>query len=229
MIYENIRWAYFLDRPNRFIANIEIDGKSELCHVKNTGRCKELLTKGARIFVQEKDIPTRKTKYDLISVYKGERLVNIDSQAPNRVFEQWVAYSGLFMNIERIQPEYRIGGSRFDFYIEADGRRSVIEVKGVTLERDGIALFPDAPTQRGVRHLRELIELVKVGYEAYFMFIVQMKGVLCVVPNMETHAEFGHALQEASENGVRLLAIDCHVTRNSITPADEVRVVVAGN
>lgn len=226
MVYENIKRARFINRPNRFIANIEIDGKIERCHVKNTGRCRELLTERARIFVQERNFPDRKTKYDLISVYKGERLVNINSQAPNRVFEQWVAEGRLFSDIERIKPEYKIGSSRFDFYIEAEGRRSVVEIKGVTLERGGVALFPDAPTERGVKHLREMIELTKAGYEAYFVFVVQMKGVLYVAPNMETHAAFGRSLREASKNGVRLLAIDCHVTKNSISPADPVRVII---
>lgn len=217
MIYKNIRRAYFIDRPNRFIANIEIDGEKALCHVKNTGRCKELLTERAKIFVQESDACGRKTKYDLISVYKGDRLVNIDSQVPNTVFKEWAAGGGLFYDIKDIRPEYRIGASRFDFYIEADGKKSIVEVKGVTLERDGAALFPDAPTERGVKHLRGLAECAKRGYDAYIVFIVQMKGVLYVAPNMETHPAFGADLLDASMNGVHMLAMDCLVTEDSIT------------
>ena len=216
MIYDNIKRASFVDRPNRFIVNIEIDGENRICHVKNTGRCKELLTTGAKILVQEMDIPARKTKYDLISVYKGNMPVNIDSQAPNKVFKEWVNGGGLFSDIKHVKPEYKMGSSRFDFYIEADGRKSIIEVKGVTLERDGAAFFPDAPTERGVKHLRELIECKKEGFDAYIVFIVQMKGVFYVAPNMQMHPAFGEALGEASKNGVRVLALDCIVTENSI-------------
>lgn len=228
MTYDNIKKAIFLDRPNRFIANIEIDGEKALCHVKNTGRCRELLIHGAEIFVQQVDVPGRKTNYDLISVYKpmahDKMLVNIDSQVPNKVFAEWVKGGGLFRNVEFIKPEYRRGGSRFDFYIEADGRKHIIEVKGVTLERDGVALFPDAPTERGVKHLRELIECLDDGFDAYIVFIIQMKDMLYMAPNMETHPAFGNTLREASEYGVHVLALDCTVTEDSISAREAVEV-----
>jgi sugar fermentation stimulation protein A len=172
MTYENIYRAVFVDRPNRFIANIEIDGRIEICHVKNTGRCRELLIPGAEIFTQDvgRGLPdaalSRRTRFDLISVRKGQRLVNIDSAAPNKVFAEWVRDGGLFRDITLVRPEYRFGGSRFDFYLEADGRRCLVEVKGATLEEDGVARFPDAPTERGVRHLRELITLFRRGIDA---------------------------------------------------------------
>ena len=230
MTYENIRRAVFLDRPNRFIANIEIDGRREVCHVKNTGRCRELLVHGAEILVQDvgrgaPDAPLhRKTRYDLISVWKGARLINMDSAAPNKVFAEWVRASGLFDVVTRLRPETRFGASRFDFYVEAGGRRAFVEVKGVTLEEDGVARFPDAPTERGVRHLRELVSCVDAGYDAFAVFVVQMKGVLYMEPNWATHAAFGEALRDAARAGVRVLAVDCRVTEDSITAADAVEV-----
>jgi sugar fermentation stimulation protein A len=220
MIYENIRHAVFLNRPNRFIANIEIDGKVEVCHVKNTGRCLELLTKGAELLVQENSSPARKTRFDIISVYKGSRLINMDSQAPNKVFMEWVKDSGLFNNITQLKPEYSFGTSRFDFYIEADGRKSLVEVKGVTLEENGVVRFPDAPTQRGVKHLNELTESVRMGYDAYIVFIIQMKNVKYIEPNWGTHPEFGYALRRAAEQGVKIIALDCIIGENSIKVAD---------
>ena len=234
MIYENIRRAVFLDRPNRFIANIEIDGRREVCHVKNTGRCRELLEPGAAVLVQDARQsgsagipPARKTKYDLISVWKGERLINMDAAAPNRVFAEWVRSGGLFRNVALIKPEYRFGDSRFDFYIEADGRRNIAEIKGVTLEEEGVARFPDAPTERGVRHLRGLISSLKSGYDAYAVFIIQMKGVRYMEPNWKTHPAFGIALRDAKQAGVNVLAVDCRVTEDSITAADFVDVFTA--
>ncbi|NLA85770.1 MAG: DNA/RNA nuclease SfsA [Clostridiales bacterium] len=230
MTYDNIRRAVFLDRPNRFIANIEIDGKREVCHVKNTGRCRELLIPGTTTFVQDmgrgfSDAPnSRKTRYDLISVRKGQRLVNIDSSAPNKVFAEWVRAGGLFREVTLIRPEYRFGTSRFDFCIEADGRRCLIEVKGVTLEEEGISRFPDAPTERGLKHLRELISAVEAGYDAYAVFVVQMKGVRYLEPNWGTHPAFGEALEDARQAGVNVMAIDCIVTEKSITAADFVEV-----
>jgi sugar fermentation stimulation protein len=232
MIYERIRPAVFIDRPNRFIANIEINGRRAVCHVKNTGRCRELLVPGATIYVQDfrGDSPaislSRKTRYDLISVQKGNRLVNIDSAAPNKVFAEWVRSGGLFQHIELIRPEYRYGSSRFDFYVEADGRRSFVEIKGATLEEDGVARFPDAPTERGVKHLRELVSCTEAGYAAYAVFIVQMKGVRYLEPNWGTHPAFGKALQDAKLGGVNVLAVDCHVTENSISAADFVEVFI---
>ncbi len=230
MTYENIHRAVFIDRPNRFIANIEIDGRIEVCHVKNTGRCRELLIPGAEILVQDAgrgypELPlSRRTRFDLISVRKGQRIVNIDSAAPNKAFAEWVRDSGLFRDITLIRPEYRFGGSRFDFYIEVDGRRALVEVKGVTLEEDGVARFPDAPTVRGVKHLRELITAVEAGYDAHAVFIIQMKGVSWLEPNWGTHAAFGEALRDAKQAGVNILAVDCVVTEDSMTAADLVEV-----
>lgn len=224
MKYNNIRQAKFISRPNRFIANIEIDGKIEVCHVKNTGRCKELLTPDATIFVQEFDNPNRKTKYDLISVYKGDRLINMDSQIPNRVFGEWVQNNNLIENITLIKPESKYKNSRFDFYVEADGRKIFIEVKGVTLEVNGVVLFPDAPTGRGIKHINELCDCIENGFEAYIVFIVQMRDVLYFTPNIKTHEAFGVALKKAENQGVKLIALDCEVTENSISAKDFVEI-----
>lgn len=230
MTYENIHRAVFLDRPNRFIANIEINGRHAVCHVKNTGRCRELLVPGAQIMVQDawgseaSSKPARKTRYDLISVWKGDRLINMDSAAPNKVFAEWVRAGGLFQNVTLIRPECRFGSSRFDFYIETDDRRVFVEVKGVTLEEDGVARFPDAPTDRGVKHLRELISCHAAGYDAYAVFIIQMKGVRYMEPNWATHEAFGAAMQAAQRAGVNIIAVDCHVTEDSITAAEFVEV-----
>ena len=226
MIYENIRTAKFIDRPNRFIANIEIDGKSEVCHVKNTGRCKELLTEGATLYVQEINDSKRKTKYDLISVYKGERLINMDSQVPNKVFHEWLLREELFKNIKLIKPESKYKNSRFDFYIEADNKNIFVEVKGVTLEENGVVMFPDAPTERGLKHLNELSESADNGYEAYVCFVIQMKDVLYFTPNYKTHNEFGEALKRIEKNGVNLIALDCEVTKDSITAGNLVGIVL---
>ncbi|NMB98051.1 MAG: DNA/RNA nuclease SfsA [Clostridiaceae bacterium] len=225
MKYKNIKQAKFINRPNRFIANIEIDSNKEICHVKNTGRCKELLIPGARIFVQESDNKTRKTKYDLISVYKGNKLVNIDSQVPNKVFHEWLLECDLIENISFIKPESTYGSSRFDFYIEtSDNRRIFVEVKGVTLEKNGIAMFPDAPTERGVKQIVELCRCMDDGYEAYVVFIVQMKDVLYLTPNNVTHKAFGDALKAANNKGLNIIALDTWVTENSISAGDYVDV-----
>jgi sugar fermentation stimulation protein A len=224
MIYNNIKKAKFINRPNRFIANIEIDGKNEICHVKNTGRCKELLTDNATVFVEEFDSSTRKTKYDLISVYKGERLINMDSQVPNKVFHEWVKNSGLFENITMIKPEYKYGNSRFDFYIETIDKKIFVEVKGVTLEENDVAMFPDAPTLRGLKHINELINSVEDGFEAYVVFIIQMKDITYFTPNNKTHREFCEALVLAKSKGVNILALDCEVTENSIKARSFVEV-----
>jgi sugar fermentation stimulation protein A len=224
MKYDNIRRAKFLSRPNRFIANIEIDGENEICHVKNTGRCKELLIPGADIFVQEFDSKIRKTKYDLISVYKKSRLINMDSQVPNKVFGEWVKNSSMFENIDLIKTEQKYGNSRFDFYLEADDKKIFVEVKGVTLEEDGIVMFPDAPTQRGLKHLNELSLCVDEGYEAYVVFIVQMKNVRYFTPNLKTHKEFADALHKANQKGVNIMALDCYVKEDSITAGDLVEI-----
>ena len=226
MIYENIKTAKFIDRPNRFIANVEIDGKSEVCHVKNTGRCRELLTEGAAVYVQEINDSKRKTKYDLISVYKGERLINMDSQVPNKVFHEWLLRKELFKNIKLIKPECKYKNSRFDFYIEADNKKIFVEVKGVTLEENGVVMFPDAPTERGLKHLNELSESADDGYEAYVCFVIQMKDVLYFTPNYKTHNEFGEALKCIETNGVNLIALDCEVTKDSITAGNLVGIVL---
>lgn len=224
MEYKNIEQAKFIDRPNRFIAHIEISGKFEICHVKNTGRCEELLISGAMIFVQEHDNENRKTKYDLISVYKGDRLINIDSQIPNKVFAEWVRESNLFSGDALIKPEATYGNSRFDFYIEDGDHKTFVEVKGVTLEENGIAMFPDAPTERGVKHLEELCRCVDAGYEAYAVFIIQMDSIRYFTPNIKMHKAFGDALCIAQQKGVNVIALDCAVTEYSITVKDYVKV-----
>lgn len=224
MKYKNIVEGKFAARPNRFIAHVEINGQTEICHVKNTGRCRELLIEGSRVFLEKSDNPHRKTKYDLISVYKGDMLVNMDSQVPNKAVGEWLASGGLFEDITVIKPEKTYGNSRFDFYVEEADRRIFMEVKGVTLEHDGIARFPDAPTERGVKHLRELKACIEDGYEAYVVFVIQMKGIELFMPNIETHREFAEVLKEAQEAGVRVLAYDCDVTEDSIKISSPVPV-----
>ena len=224
MIYKNIRQAVFLQRPNRFIAHIEIDGKKEICHVKNTGRCKELLTPNATIFVEESDNPDRKTKYDLIGVLKGDRMINMDSQIPNKVFGEWAKNSGYFGNLTFIKAEKTFENSRFDYYLETETDKIFVEVKGVTLEEDGVVLFPDAPTERGVKHINELCRCVEEGYKAYIFFIIQMDNVKYFTPNRKTHAAFADALKNAQQKGVNIIALDCTVTENSITAKDFVEV-----
>jgi len=216
MRYKNISEAKFISRPNRFIATVEKDGEELTVHVKNTGRCRELLTKNAKVYIQKSENETRKTKYDLVMVKKGDRIINMDSQAPNTLFREWIERGNLFTEISLIRPESRYKNSRFDFYIEADGKRIFAEVKGVTLEEDGIVRFPDAPTQRGVRHIKELIDAKACGYEAYIVFIIQMNNVHHFEPNYKTHREFGEVLAEAESRGVNILAIDCHVTEDSV-------------
>lgn len=222
MIYDNTKQGTFISRPNRFIAYIEIDGRLEICHVKNTGRCKELLTSGAKVIVQEFDTDKRKTKYDLISVYKGDRLINMDSQAPNKVFGEWI--KTYFKNVTLVKSEAKYKNSRFDFYIEADGRKIFAEIKGVTLENDGVVMFPDAPTQRGIKHLNELCECVKEGFDAYVFFVVQMKGVKYFTPNKSTHPEFAYALENACKNGVNAVCVDCIVCENELKIHDFVEI-----
>lgn len=226
MIYDNIKKAKFINRPNRFIANIQIDSEIKTCHVKNTGRCKELLTEGASILVQETNNSSRKTKYSLISVYKGKRLVNIDSQAPNKIFHEWLLKGNLFENITLIKPECKYNNSCFDFYIEADNKKIFVEVKGATLEENGVAMFPDAPTERGLKHLNELSDSIDEGYEAYVCFVIQMKDVLHFTPNYKTHEKFGQTLKKISKKGVNLIAFDCQVTKNSITAGELVGIIL---
>ena len=214
MKYNNIIKGEFIDRPNRFIANVLIDNNIEVCHVKNTGRCKELLVKGTNVYLQKSDNPNRKTKYDLIAVQKGDRLINMDSQIANYVALELVP--NLFDNIKIFKPEYKYGNSRFDIYVETNTDKIFIEVKGVTLENDGVVSFPDAPTERGVKHLKELQKAVTEGYKAYVLFVVQMADVKYFEPNSKTHPEFAEELKKAKENGVVPLAFDCAVTPDSI-------------
>ncbi len=226
MTYDNIRQATFLSRPNRFIAHIEIDGTTAIAHVKNTGRCKELLEPNATVFVQEFDTTHRKTKYDLISVYKGDRLINMDSQVPNKVFAEWVQQSRFFKEMTLLKSETTYQNSRFDFYIEANNKKIFVEVKGVTLEENGVAMFPDAPTERGIKHINELCNAVQSGYEAYVVFIIQMSGVKYLTPNNRTHKAFGDALLHAKKQSVSILALDCAVTKDSIKAKDFVEVIL---
>ncbi|MGI5959045.1 MAG: DNA/RNA nuclease SfsA [Massiliimalia sp.] len=224
MEYQHIRQAVFLRRPNRFIAHILIDGKEQLCHVKNTGRCAELLIPNRTIYVQQHNDSARKTQFSLIAVQKGERLINMDSQIPNRVVEEWLRKGGLGKELTLLRPETKWGNSRFDFYGETETSRFFMEVKGVTLEEDGIVRFPDAPTQRGIKHLEELCLCVKEGYEAYALFLIQMKGVRWFEPNWKTHADFGTAMEKAKKAGVHLLAMDCNVTPEHISAGDFVEI-----
>jgi len=215
MYYENMVSGIFMSRPNRFIAHVQIVGKEEICHVKNTGRCAELLRPGAQVWCQRCDNPARKTKYDLIAVQKGERLINMDSQAPNRVAREWLLAGGLGQ-VEELKGEHTHEDSRFDFTFLKDGRRCFLEVKGVTLEQGGICAFPDAPTQRGVKHLKGLTRAAQEGYGAYVLFVIQMSDVRFLHPNDATDPAFGEALREAAASGVEVLAVDCTVSPNTL-------------
>ncbi len=226
MIYKNIIEGKFISRPNRFIANVELNGKTEICHVKNTGRCKELLQPGARVFLSESDNPQRKTRFDLIAVYKENILFNIDSQAPNKVFCEWLKESEYFENITHIKPECFYHKSRFDFYFEYNGKKAFAEVKGVTLENNGIFMFPDAPTERGVRHLNELCDALDEGYEAYAVFVLQAQGATSFMPNAETHPQFAEALYNAKQKGVKILCLDCNVTPDSLKISKFVSAII---
>lgn len=216
MRYNRIKEGRFLSRPNRFTANVEIDGKVEVCHVKNTGRCRELLIPGARVLMEEAENQNRKTRYDLVQVYKGSRLVNMDSQMPNALVQEWLEQGNFFPELTMLQREKTYGNSRFDLYAEYQGRRAYIEVKGVTLEEDGMARFPDAPTLRGLKHIQELRKCIAEGYEAWIFFVIQMKGVSCFGPNWKTQPEFGQALMEAAREGVHIEVRDCVVQPGEI-------------
>ena len=215
MHYPNMVPGIFLSRPNRFIAQVEIDGQEETVHVKNTGRCRELLPHGAEVWCQKSDNPNRKTKYDLITVKKGDRLINMDSQAPNIAAGEWLKGGGLG-EIENLKAETFHGDSRFDFSFTLDGQPCLLEVKGVTLENDGVCAFPDAPTERGAKHLRGLTEAKKAGFGAFVLFVVQMADVKYLHPNDATDPAFGAALREAAENGVVVMAVDCAVTEDTM-------------
>lgn len=224
MQYQNVKKGIFLTRPNRFIAHVEVDGATQVVHVKNTGRCRELLVPGASVYLEESANPARKTKYDLIAVEKGELLINMDAQAPNQVFREWADQGGFLPGLTQLRPETTWGNSRFDFYWEAGGRRGFVEVKGVTLEENGHARFPDAPTERGVKHLEELIRCRSEGYEAAVCFVLQMEGMKDFAPNDSTHPAFGQALRKAAQAGVQILAHTCRVTPETLTIAEPVPV-----
>lgn len=221
MEYKNIVKGTFIKRPNRFIAHVLIDGKVEICHVKNTGRCKELLIPDTTVFLEKSSNPLRKTAFDLISVYKGDRLVNMDSQAPNKVACEWLKnrFPHAFIKSEKVWED-----SRFDFYIENGEDRIFVEVKGVTLENNGVALFPDAPTARGVKHLNGLARWATEGNKAMVLFIIQMNGIKYFTPNKETHPEFAEALAKAKEQGVKVVAVGCEVGENTLTYDKEIEI-----
>lgn len=228
MTYDLIVQGRFLARPNRFIAHVEIGGQEVVVHVKNTGRCKELLVPGATVYLQDwgEAHEGRKTRYDLIAVEKGSLLVNMDSQAPNKVFFEWAQAGGFVPELTYLKPEAKWGNSRFDFYWEAGERRGFAEVKGVTLEHCGMVRFPDAPTERGVKHLEELILAKEEGYEAAVCFVIQMEGMRVFSPNDETHPAFGSALRKAAVSGVRVIAMECRVTPDTLQITREVPVLL---
>ncbi len=222
MRYDTIREAIFLDRPNRFIAHVLLDGAPVVCHVKNTGRCKELLVSGAKVILSRGANPLRKTAYDLVSVYKGERLINMDSQAPNAIAAEYLPR--LFPDLKELKREVKWGDSRFDFYgIKASGP-FYLEVKGVTLERDGRVYFPDAPTERGTKHLRELVKLKQSGTDAHVLFIIQMQNVTSLAANRVTDPAFADALLSARKAGVGIHAVDCLVTPDEVTAGTSVPI-----
>ena len=223
MNYRSMVPGVFLARPNRFIAHVQIDGRTEVCHVKNTGRCRELLVPGCTVWCQPSDNPNRKTKFDLIAVQKGQRLINMDSQAPNAAAKEWLRSGGLG-ELEDLRAETVQGDSRFDFSFIKDGKQCFLEVKGCTLEHDGVCAFPDAPTERGAKHLRGLAELARSGCGAYVLFVIQMEDVRYIHPNDATDPAFGAALREAAEAGVMVLAMDCRVTPDTMIIHNPVEV-----
>ncbi len=230
MIYQHMHKAQFIHRPNRFIAHCEIEGEIVTAHVRNTGRCRELLIPGVTVYLEAAQQETRKTGYSLITVEKGKRLVNMDSTAPNKVLKEALECEQCILEglgpLSLIKPETCFGTSRFDFYLEAGEQKAFVEVKGVTLEENGVALFPDAPTERGVKHVEELIKAKDEGFEAYLVFIVQMKGVTFFSPHTRMHPEFGAILKKAYDHGVHLLCYDCQVEENAMTLGDPIPVVL---
>lgn len=224
MKYGDVKEGVFVNRPNRFIAIVSVDGQAEVVHVKNTGRLGELLIPGARVFLEKSYNVNRKTKYDLIAVYKGDVLYNIDSFAPNQVFGEYI--DTLFNAVKLVKPECRYKSSRFDFYIEYEDRKAFVEVKGVTLEKDGVMLFPDAPTERGVKHVNELCDCVKDGYEAYAVFVIAADAGMYFTPNEERHKEFAEALKRAKKSGVKIIAVNCTVDKDGIKVKDNIKVKV---
>lgn len=224
MRYGRVVKGWFLDRPNRFVAHVEVEGRIELCHVKNTGRCRELLLPGAPVYLEAASGPRRRTHWDLIAVEKGDLLINMDAQAPNRVFQEWAAGGWFLPGLVTVRPEFTWEDSRFDFLLEDGQGPILVEVKGVTLEENGEVRFPDAPTERGVKHLRGLRRAVERGYRAAVFFVIQMEGVHTFRPNDETHPAFGAALRAAVEGGVRAYAYDCRVTPETLKLGAPVRI-----
>lgn len=225
MKYSKVSIGRFLERPNRFIARVELDGEMLVCHVKNTGRCRELLIPGAQVALAKAENPARKTAYDLIAAYKG-RWINMDSQAPNQVFAEWARKAGFPPGLTELRPEVKWGASRFDFAFSSGNRRGLIEIKGVTLEENAVARFPDAPTQRGARHLRELAQAAATGLETWAVFVVQMAGMRYVTPNRRTDPDFARALEEAAAAGVRILALECRVAPDTLEITGEIPVQI---
>lgn len=228
MKYKRIVEGVFVSRPNRFIAQVIVDGTEQTVHVKNTGRCRELLVEGARVYLSVSDNPARKTNYDLVAVEKvtdrGVLLINMDSQIPNDVVAEWLPQSGLFSGDAVFHREYTFGKSRFDFYVEDCNRKAFVEVKGVTLEDNGVVSFPDAPTERGVKHIEELVSALEKGYESYVIFVVQMKGVSEFRPNRERHPEFADVLRKANESGVKIISLDCFVSPDEMKIDSEIKM-----
>lgn len=228
MQYQEVRRGIFQKRPNRFIAEVELDGRREICHVKNTGRCRELLVPGAVVYLEKSQNPARKTGYSLIAVEKGDLLINMDSQAPNRAAGEWLAQGGMGFMPKELRPEYTWGNSRFDFYCDDGENRHLIEVKGVTLEEQGVVRFPDAPTVRGARHVRELCQSVQQGYRAHLLFVVQMERASVFLPNRATDPDFAKALEEAEQCGVDIRVVCCRVTPDSMKMDREIPVRIQG-
>ena len=231
MTYPNIHPAIFLERKNRFVATVLWEGKEEVVHVKNTGRCRELLVPGAKVYLTESVSPGRKTRFDLVSVEKERRgqdplLINMDSFAPNLLAYEWIRSGNLFSPEANLFRERSFLSSRFDLYAEEGDRKAFLEVKGVTLEKNGLCAFPDAPTERGKKHLRELCKAVEMGFEAYVIFVIQMSPVLSFSPNDKTDPEFGSLLRTAAEKGVKLIAIDCKVTPGKVEAGDRVPILL---
>ena len=226
MHYNKIVEGRFLERPNRFIARVKLEGQTEAVHVKNTGRCRELLVPDAKVYLEKSGNPDRSTAYDLVAVEKAGRIVNMDSQAPNKAVEEWLHKGGLFPDVTMVRPETKYGNSRFDFYVETEQEKIFIEVKGVTLEEGGVVRFPDAPSDRAVKHVGELAEAKRSGYRVFVLFVIQMERVKYFTPNRKTHPEFAQALCMAAESGVEILAYDCKVTPDSMTINEPVPVIL---
>ena len=224
MQYINCYKGRFLERPNRFIAYVDIDGQREKVHVKNTGRCKEILLPDVDVYLEKSDNPARSTAYDLVAARKGERIINIDSQAPNKAVLEWLKAGGLFPDLTLVRPETTFGNSRFDFYAEREGEKIFIEVKGVTQEAEDIVMFPDAPSDRAVKHVEELIQAKHAGYRVFVLFVIQMENVRFFTPNRQIHKEFADSLKKASEAGVEVIAYDCTVTEDSMVLHEPVEV-----